>query len=147
MLAMFHGSALPAQILPLSGPVPQAAFQELLPEAAALVPGWQQQEDSWQGRQSAFLQLNAWRNMHGARLLFRDWDGDPSDPVNFPTAAAAAGRPSQLASYQVGLPAHMAQVLMLCCSARCRAIFFAGCWTRLLAGRLLGLPSAMPAAV
>lgn len=90
----------------------QAAFQEVLQLAAAVVKPWQPAPDSWQGRQAAYTQLNKWRTEHGARLLFRHFDGDPDDPVNFPTAAAARERPSPLSIYQVlaALPSAGAQL-------------------------------------
>ena len=82
----------------------------MLPEAAALVPEWPRSGDSWRERQAMVLKLSAWRASLGMRLLLRDWEGDPSDAVNFPTAAAAAARPSQLAIYQVCPGRHCAHV-------------------------------------
>ena len=80
----------------------QDGFRELLPECAAVVPHWQQPEDSWQGRKDAYLQMCRWRAPGGSTLSFADWDGDSSDPSNFPTAAAAAAEPSPLAMFKVG---------------------------------------------
>lgn len=85
----------------------QAAFQELLPLCARIIPHWQQHADTPEGRQAAYLHMYKWRSswkegVHaGPQCSFADWDGDASDPVNFPMAAAAAAEPSPLAKFQV----------------------------------------------
>ena len=88
----------------------QGAFRELLPLAATTVPGWQQDLSTWRGRQDAYMQLSRWRSKVGAALLFRDFDGDADDPVNFPTAAAARERPSRLSIYQASLASGMPKI-------------------------------------
>ena len=84
----------------------------MLPLCPGVVPHWQQHADTQKGREDAYTQMYKWRTSgkDGApHCSYANWDGDASDPVNFPLAAAAAAAPSPLAVFQVHSP--------ICCSS------------------------------